>query len=339
MKPHLALSIISLFVFSVNIGLAQTLKNKEVQFLIDTTITIMKANAVNAEKVNWVSIKQDAYKQAENLDSPYEFGGVMRGIFKSIGDFHGQFFQGDSSFRWQGKPLVISDEVKNEWKKSSGIKTGVLENNIGYLRVPGMSQGNGRPDWDRKAQALNDSLSVLLSQHVKGLILDLRIDGGGVMFPMMLGLKNLLGEGNIGSFQTKKSQMWSIKSNKFLIDTSVLAAINPKPSVDARSLPCVLLIGPGTGSSGEFLVMAFKGRSNTTLMGTETAGYVTINNGFFIKDKSSMNLSVGYGRDRKGRNYTQAIQPDIVLNSADNFNNLLDDAKVKAAIKWLKSQK
>ena len=43
---------------------------------------------------------------------------------------------------------------------------------------------------------------MLLDKHVTGIILDLRLNGGGAMFPMMLGLEQLLHDGKIGSFVT-----------------------------------------------------------------------------------------------------------------------------------------
>jgi carboxyl-terminal processing protease len=52
-----------------------------------------------------------------------------------------------------------------------------------------------------------------------------------------------------------------------------------------------------------------------------------------------MNLSVGYGKDRKGKTYIQALEPDIPISSPDKFKDLQNDNKVKAAIKWLRSFK
>lgn len=306
--------------------------------MIDTSITIMKANAVDAGKVDWVALKQNAYKQAADLNSPYELGATMREMYSSIGDFHGSFFYRDSTFRWNGKKLVISDSVRQEWNKRSGIKTAILDGNFGYVRVPSMP-GSSRADFDRKAQELNDSLCTILNHYIQGIVIDLRLDGGGAMFPMILGLKQVLGEGKIGAFQTSRAQQWLIKNNTFMMDTAILAAITPKCSVNAQSIPCVLLVGQGTGSSGEFLVMSFMGREKTFLIGNETGGYVTVNKGFDINNTSAMNLSVGYGLDRKGRIYKQAIKPDIVLDKTDNFNNLKNDAKIQAAVKWLNTQK
>jgi hypothetical protein len=49
-----------------------------------------------------------------------------------------------------------------------------------------------------------------------------------------------------------------------------------------------------------------------------------------------MNLAFGYGADRNGKIYKEAIKPDIPFTSTDKFNDIANDDKVKAAIKWLK---
>ncbi len=49
-----------------------------------------------------------------------------------------------------------------------------------------------------------------------------------------------------------------------------------------------------------------------------------------------MNLAIGYSADRNGKIYKDAIKPDIPFTSIDKFNDIVDDEKVKAAMKWPK---
>jgi carboxyl-terminal processing protease len=309
-------------------------QSDEVKFLIDTTISIMKNNSVNANTVDWDTLRRNALMQARNINNPFELGSTMRYLYKSINDFHGAFFWKDSTFQWRHNVPAISDSLVNEWKKGVRSITTVLDKNIGYLRIPSMP-GGSKEDFDRKAQTLNDSLCVLLNSNIKGIILDARLDGGGAMFPMILGVKQLLSQGFVGSFRTKKKEDWFVKDNGFFIDTTLLTEVKPKCDVDAQTIPIVILIGPGTGSSGEFFLMAFKGRKNTILLGSQTAGWVTVNSGIRINDTAFMNLSVGYGADRNGKIYKDALKPDIAITSVDKFNDIANDEKVKAAIKWL----
>lgn len=295
----------------------------------------MKQNAVNANAVNWDTLKKNAFAKADGINNPYLLGPAMRYIYRSIGDFHGAFFYKDSTFRWIGHEIKVSDSIMNEWNKRSGIKTMILDGNIGYLRIPSMPVASTE-DFYKKAQDLNDSLCLLLSTNIKGIILDLRLDGGGAMHPMILGVEQLLPQGNIGSFQTKKREDWVIKDNCFFVDTALMSRISPKCHVDARDIPVVMLISPVTGSAAECFIIAFRGRKKTVLLGSETAGYVTVNAGFPINDTAFMNLAIGYSADRYGKVYKEAIKPDITFISPDSFNNIADDEKVKAAENWLK---
>lgn len=316
---------------------AASAQSKEVKFLLDTSMTIMKATLVNADNVHWRKLNRQVLKKAKGIDHPYDLGPVMRYLYRSVGDFHGWFIYKDSSFKWQRDELPVSDSIKNEWNKGVTVRSGLPDSNIGYVLIPYMSY-NGKEDADKNAQRLNDSLCSLLAGNISGLIVDLRLNGGGAMFPMILGLEQLLGTGKVGSFVGKDTQTYYIKEHRFMLEEKVMTGIIPKCIIDATKLPVVVLIGQGTGSSGEFLAMAFKGRSNTLFLGKPTAGYVTSTKGFSINGDAFILLSTAWGRDRNDRVYKEAIQPDIILDSPDNFNNLNSDEKVKAAINWLRKQ-
>ena len=308
-------------------------QSKEVKSLVDTTIALMKNNAVNRDKVNWNKIEKEVYSQIATKQNAYQLGPVFRMLFKSLNDFHGAFYCWDSTYKWQRSEPVYSDSIKNEWKKGVSLKTDVINGKIGYLRVPYMSFAE-RNVLDKKAQSLNDSLCSLLQKNVVGLILDLRLNGGGAMFPMMLGLTQLLPEGKIGSF-TEGAGDWILKNNSFYLDTTILTSITPKCQNNKKDIPVAVLIGPATGSSGEFLTIAFKKRKNTIFIGAETAGYVTATKGFKINDAVSLLLATGYGRDRLGHVYTRSITPDVYIKEPDSFNDIKNDKKIIAATKWI----
>ena len=279
-----------------------------------------------------------ALSEADGKENAYQLGPIFRMLFQSLNDFHGNISCWDSTYRWRRPEVEYSDSIKNEWKKGVHLQKEILPDNVGYLRVPYMSFAE-RGALDKKAQVLNDSLCALLDQNVKGIVLDLRLNGGGAMYPMMLGLEQLLRDGKIGSFETKDHANWIIKNNSFYLDTLVLTSIVPKCSIPNRNIPVAVLIGQGTGSSGEFLAMSFKKRENTIFIGSNTAGYITTTMGFKINDAVWLLLSTGYGRDRKGQVYEQALSPDIFSNEPDSFNDIKNDKKVLAAAKWIKENK
>ena len=331
MKLKLTLILFVSFFLNSRSVIAQS---KEVIFLIDTCLQIMKENAAHTKNVNWPKLRRTAFMKAKSITDVYQLGPVIRYLYQSLNDFHGGFYYNDSTFKWQRNEQPVSDSIMNEWKKGVSIRSTLLHNNIGYLRVPYMAFGGKEGD-SKNAQMLNDSLCSLLDKKIKGLVLDLRLNGGGSMYPMILGLDQLLIPGEIGHFVSKKRISWYLKDNSFLLDTAVLASITPKCMVNAQGIPVVVLIGRGTGSSGEFLAMALKGRKKTLFLGTETSGYVTAIEGFRINQVATVLLSTGYGADRQGRVYKNALQPDVHLKSIDKFNNVTLDEKVQTAMKWI----
>jgi carboxyl-terminal processing protease len=327
------------FIILISLGISPAFgQSREVRFLIDTTITIMKNNAVNRDQVDWTKIEAAALSEAAGKENAYQLGPIFRMLFKSLNDFHGNISCWDSTYKWHRPEPEYSDSIKNEWKKGVFLQKEILPDHIGYLRVPYMSFAE-RGELDKKAQALNDSLCALLDQNVTGIVLDLRLNGGGAMYPMMLGLEQLLHDGKIGSFEAKGHGNWIIKNNDFYLDTMILTSIVPKCSIPNNNIPVAVLIGQGTGSSGEFLTIAFKKRANTVFIGSNTAGYVTTTSGYKINNGVWLMLSTGYGRDRQGQIYEQAISPEIYIDEPDSFNDIKKDKKVLAAIKWINEKK
>lgn len=327
---------IAFFAIAVSIGTVFSQK-PELTSVIDTTLQIMKANSVNKNTVNWNLLRKKAMTKAKNAENGYQLGDVFRMILMETNDFHGSVFVGDSTFKWTRKERYISDSIKKEWKKGIYLQSKVLAGNVGYLRVPYMSFGN-RTELDKKAQTLNDTLCSLLSRNVKGIVLDLRLNGGGAMYPMMLGLKQILGDGQIGSFTSGGSERWLLKNNCFYLDTTLLTCIAPNCNISANTIPVAVLIGTATGSSGEFLAMSFKGRINTIFLGEKTAGYITATKGFKINDAVYLLISTSYGKDRKGRVHSEALSPDIFSNDEDSFNDIDHDKKVMQATRWIQTR-
>ena len=332
------------FVLNITVFLLQLLSSVhmkaqswEAKEIVAQCIDLMQVHAVHASTVDWERERARAFTAVSKDPSPAHIGPVVVDLFHALKDHHASFFHGDSVYRWSPHEPVVNDSIMREWQRGAGVRAMLLDSEIGYLRIPGMPF-QSREDCDAKAQRLNDSLCSLLDQEIKGLVIDLRLNGGGAMYPMILGVQQLLEKGTIGSYRSNGSgEPWRLTSTSFAIDTLVLASMEPQCTKDATGLPIVMLISPVTGSSAEFFLIAFQGRPNTIRLGSRTAGYTTATQGFPIGDDAFLLLSTAYGADRQGKVYTDAFEPDIPMDGADRFNDIPNDAKVKAAIVWLRS--
>ncbi len=293
----------------------------------------MERYAINKSKVDWPAVKKEVSQRAKTLQSIDDLNKIAVYLLEQLGDFHGQLIYKGKGVKWNPTVAVVSKEIQAEWDKNSGIKTAAF-GNIAYLRVPFMLKKNREHD----VKALSDSICKLLVKQPKGVIIDLRINDGGDMHPMLLGLQQLLGERNIMTYhyQDQPPNKISLRDHSILHDTIKIQSHTPKCKVDATHLPVVLLQSAQTASSGENVIISFKGRPNTLILGENSAGYTTINTRFDFTPEASLLLAVAYATDRNGIRYEGTIKPDVYINSVDHFENLIRDEKVLEAIKWLR---
>ncbi len=231
------------------------------------------------------------------------------------------------------RPLL--DREQHQSGKTNAV---VLQNKYAYILVPTI-QAMGQPSINDFAQAIQDQVCKLGKMKPKGWIVDLRLNGGGNINPMLAGLANLLGSVTVAGdadADGKLVQKWSLSGGDLFLDHERQTSIGRKCIADYSRRPVVLLIGAITRSSGELTAIAFKGRPNTLFLGEATAeGYTTSNDYIAFGDDLALNLSTGFMMDRLNNVYRNYVMPDQVVDGVDDFDHLDDDAKVKAAIAWI----
>lgn len=293
----------------------------------------MKENSVNSKNVDWPALTEQAYKLAENARSPEDLGNSMRFLMKSLGDFHGRVRHKDSLFQWEKEKFDWNKipgqlEYRAALKRKDNRFFTKLFDNIGYLRIPTTDQEIAK----ERSKALRDSLCKVLSTNPKGMIIDLRLNGGGHVFSMLMGISNILEYGLTSSDE-------EIRADGFYRKSENIFPFKETCPRNHLNIPVAVITGPLTGSSAEGLAIILKNRPNTILIGEPTAGWVSSVNGFKIDGNSGINLSVDYMKDVKGNVYKDKIQPDILVEGGDKFDNLVEDTKIIRAIEWLREYK
>lgn len=76
----------------------------------------------------------------------------------------------------------------------------LLPHRIGYIRLPGSNAGGSLAQQQAAAVVVRDSVARLFSQRIKAWIVDLRLNDGGAMAPMLAGTAPVLGDGPLGGF-------------------------------------------------------------------------------------------------------------------------------------------
>jgi len=154
-------------------------------------------------------------------------------------------------------------------------------------------------------------------------VVDLRLNGGGNMQPMLAALKPLLGSEPLGSFEDVHGQRspWRVEQR-----FDALASRR-----DMTAAKVAVLIGPRTSSSGEIVAISFRGRPATRSFGQPSDGRVTGNRSFSLPDGSQIHLASSRERDRQGNLVDKRVEPDILVASEEGR-----DSTLQIASEWLK---
>jgi C-terminal processing protease CtpA/Prc len=96
-----------------------------------------------------------------------------------------------------------------------------------------------------------------------------------------------------------------------------------------------VLIDKGTGSSGEAIAIAFRGRPYTRFFGEHTQGASTANEEFTLSDGAIMWLTIGVDADRTGRQYIDGFDPDEAFHGAAKIVSDDQDPVLQGALRWL----
>lgn len=311
---------------------------------IDSIYIVIKQNNIHSKNADWLNIDKGFTKKLETAKNKIDSIKSFVYIFEKLNDYHSAVIYkenyitnyptfDDSTLKYLRSLVNLSNQRTGKFMAEA------LNNKYLYIQVPGVqAMGDNVSVF---AQMLSDTLCKYLTKNTKGIVLDLRLNGGGQFSSMVAGLALLLGDKYIGggvnsdAIQTMKFKLQN--GNIFLNDYQ-MTSIKHKTNRNFEQLPVAIIIGPNTKSSGSILAISFKARPKTIFIGENTAnGYTTSNDFFSFGNNLFLNLSTSNSIDRNNKVYKDVVEPDIIIKGEDNFNSIKNDNKVKVAMKWLKN--
>jgi carboxyl-terminal processing protease len=313
-----------------------------VQSYLNKSLLIIEKNALNSGNVNWKELRENVYNKASGAKRYEDILPIYSYIFEQIDDHHGSLKYKDKTYSWNKNEVIkVNNTIKLATKKYVSVRSEKMGREIGYILIPGNNDFRGQ-HMDSISRAIKNAIAKINDKHIKGWIIDLRVNTGGNMYPMIAGLSEFIGDGRVGGFLTPSNQPdgdWIIKEGTFYVDSVSVTPLKYEGYPISKEVPIAVLISGNTASSGEMTAITTIGRHKSILIGEPTAGYTTINLGFKLNEYSGLNLAVDYASDRNGKVYPEKINPGILVSDGDNFDFLKKDQKVKAAISWLKKNK
>ncbi len=175
------------------------------------------------------------------------------------------------------------------------VRYEVLEKEIGYVRI---SQFNERTasDFEKALQKLN----VLGKAPLKGLIVDLRNNPGGLLDQAVKVADKFIASGVIVSIEGRsKEQKMKFTAHK---------------SGTLENYPLVVLVNGGSASGSEILAGALQDHGRALILGTQTFGKGSVQTIFPLKDGSGLKLTTARYYTPSGRSIqAMGITPSIIV--------------------------
>ncbi len=341
-NPHSAMKITATIplCFAVFISCAQTTNLPDsLQSYIDTVISVLQKKSLYRKEANWPVVRDSTNQIISNAKNIHELMPAVSYIFTAIGDYHGGLFYKDKRYGMKNKHVDVRLELTEGMKAGAKVRTEILNSKYAYVFIPPI-RALTVAETTKYAQQIQDSVCKL-NQEIDGWIIDLRLNLGGNMYAMIAGLGNILGDGSLGAFVDPdgKKTIWFLKDGDAYEGGKRWTHIERKCKL-AGTPKVAVLISQITASSGEALAISFKGRPSTKFFGESTSGYISANDDpYFIDNNSMLLVASANMADRNHNLYLESVQPDLIMVEGDNFTDLKNDLKIRAALEWLKLTK
>lgn len=184
------------------------------------------------------------------------------------------------------------------------VESEIRDDNIGYIKISSFE--------NKTAADFEEALRQMESKAVKGLIIDLRDNGGGLVDQSVKIADMLLGEGTVIYTEDRQGDKETYTSDK-----------------DRTSLPYVVLVNENTASASEILAAAIQDNSGGKIVGTVTFGKGIIQVSHQRSDGSGVKLTVMQYFSPKGNKiHGVGVTPDVEVEG--------EEGQLKKAVELLK---
>jgi carboxyl-terminal processing protease len=303
---------------------------------LDSALNLMKTQAYYRRRVDWDSVRANALIQAAGATTPGHTYPAIRQSLLALGDGH-SFFRTPLSSP-PPSALVPGIGSQGGGVPIDSLHAQILDAKYALLHVPSFSGSNTT----LLADTLQALIKALDTSNPCAWIVDLRRNRGGNMWPMLAGVGPILGNDlHVGAFinaDSVESRWYYENGSAGIINTagtrSLIVSTSRVPYVTKLAgQPVAVLTDSLTASSGEAMVIAFRGLARARSFGGATAGVPTANAGFFMPDGAMVFLTVAIDADRNGTWYDTRIAADEPI-FLPTFPTTADTV-VAAAKAWL----
>ena len=179
------------------------------------------------------------------------------------------------------------------------VKSEVIENDIGYIRISMFDE--------KTADDFKTHLADLKKKNVKGIILDLRNNPGGLLDECVEIADEILGEQVIVYTEDRDGNRTVEKSDK-----------------NQLQIPLTVLVNKGSASASEILSGAIKDGGKGTIIGTTTFGKGLVQQVRPLSDGTGFKYTISEYFTPNGINiHGTGVEPDIIVELPDGSESTI----------------
>ncbi|MDR2175248.1 MAG: S41 family peptidase [Synergistaceae bacterium] len=218
--------------------------------------------------------------------------------------------------RREGEEELLKFDLVREVIKIKSVRYEMLSDDIGYLRLTQFKQKT-----DEEAE---EALRDIIARNAKGLILDLRNNGGGLL-NVCVNVSSMFLDGGLvvgtrGRVERSNEEYYA-DSSKFLTD-----------------IPMVVLINEGSASASEIVAGALADRERATTIGKKSFGKGSVQTLFNLTDGSGIYVTIARYHTPSGKVIDHVgLSPAIEVEGHVEKDHV-KDAQLQRAVSELKKK-
>jgi carboxyl-terminal processing protease len=225
----------------------------------------------------------------------------------------------------QLKPITFN--ITRDVIKLKTVKTKILEKEYAYIRISFFQE----PTEEDLIKAI-DKLKKDTNNHIKGIILDLRNNPGGLLDSAVQISDNFLDASKL-----KQNNLIVYTKGK---DSGSESQITAKASTGELfpDVPIVVLINEGSASASEIVAGALQDHKRAIIVGTKSFGKGSVQTLLPVDDQSAIKITTALYYTPLGRSIQiKGIEPDVVVsdikitakNNDPEFLAKIDEASLR----------
>ena len=219
--------------------------------------------------------------------------------------------------RRRGIKKALTFNITREIIQVQSVKSELIDNNIGYIRLTSFNE-NSSKQIKKKVEKLNKN------KNLKGYILDLRNNPGGLLSQAI----------KISDFFLNNGEIVSTKSRKVSENRKWFA----KKGDITGGKTLIVLINYGSASASEIVAGALKDHKRAIILGENSYGKGSVQSIIPLKNRGAIRLTIAKYYLPSGKSISEVgVTPDIEISEgSDDFKfNSETDNQLNFAIKLL----